>query len=158
MTAMSPSTILAGTAALIWRLLLVAVAAAPCARAADKVSIRNLDPPGAFAVVNSGPAVSLKTRLSVERLDGGNWVPVEAVVDLVAVCNMPPIPSCTTLAAGATLAPPRWNGLQCGGQCAEGCRANAYHGPGRFRFMATSCDGGATFAGPPFDLPGAAPK
>ena len=129
------------------------VVGASVARAADTLSIRNLRPPGAFEVENRGPTVTLARPVQVQRELSSGWSDEVTDLELRPNCAQPATGACIPIAGGATLRPPPWNGLTCASQCPAGCRANIHLGPGRFRFVLSSCQSGEKFYGPAFDLP-----
>ena len=119
----------------------------------NAVLVRNLATPGAFEVENSGADIELARKVSIQRYANGKWSDEVTDTALIERCG-PPAPSeCFHLAHGARFRPVMWNGLTCGSQCPATCRANIYLGPGRFRFVVSTCDGKRTFAGPAFQLP-----
>jgi|HubBroStandDraft_1064217.scaffolds.fasta_scaffold608663_2 hypothetical protein len=117
------------------------------------IVIRNLSLPGAFEIENRGPDIELAGAISVQRQLKGQWG--DEVTDLMPgeKCEANPRTGCVPLPRGAKLRPVRWNGLTCGSQCPATCRANLYLGPGRFRFVASSCDGKRKFFGAAFEMP-----
>jgi len=128
--------------------------------AADDASVvvRNLSLPGAFEVENRGPDIELAWAVTVQRqLKGrelnGQWSDEVTDLTLSEKCEASPRAGCVPLPRGAKRAPVRWNGLTCGSQCAATCRANIYLGPGRFRFVVSSCDGKRKFFGAAFEMP-----
>ena len=138
--------------ALAW--VLPAAALLACAGSAEEttVVVRNLSSPGSFEVENRGPAVDLAWQVTVERHWNGQWTDEVTDLTLIEKCGQPPPPACVRLAHAAKLRPVGWNGLTCGSQCAATCRANIYLGPGRFRFVVSSCDGQHKFPGPAWDV------
>ncbi len=139
--------------ALAW--ILPAFALLYCAGPAEvtTVTVRNLAKPGAFELDNPGPGVDLASRLAVEREVNGRWTAEVTDLTLIEKCGQPPPAACLHLPHGATLHPVPWNGLTCGSQCPATCRANIYLGPGRFRFVVSSCGGTQKFPGPAFEMP-----
>lgn len=117
------------------------------------VVVRNLSLPGAFEVENPGPDIELAWAVAVQRHAKGEWSDEVTDLSLIEKCGDTPPGRCVRLAHGARLRPVRWNGLTCGSQCPAACRANVYLGPGRFRFVVSSCDGKRKFQGPEFELP-----
>jgi hypothetical protein len=126
--------------------------AAKTAVSQEPLTLRNLDKPGSFEIQNNGPAISLYSQVIVQRLEEGNWQ--DAALDLVIseTCELNPKPGCTTLASHATIHPAPWNGMSCSGQCPLGCRGNIFLGPGKFRFVVTSCYRKQKFYSPAFTL------
>jgi hypothetical protein len=119
------------------------------------VVVRNLAAPGAFEVENRGPDIELSGAVTIQRYVKGEWSDAVTDLTLVEKCGEHPRRSCVSLPRGAVLHPIHWNGLTCGTQCAATCRANLFLGPGRFRFVASSCDGKRRFTGPAFEMPAA---
>lgn len=117
------------------------------------VVVRNLSLPGAFEVENRGPDIELAWAVTVQRELNGQWSDEVTDLTLSQKCEASPRAGCVPLPHGAKLAPVRWNGLTCGSQCAATCRANIYLGPGRFRFVVSSCDGKRKFFGAAFEMP-----
>jgi hypothetical protein len=117
------------------------------------VVVRNLAMPGAFEVENRGPDIELAWAVNVQRQLKGQWSDEVTDLALSEKCEARPLAGCVPLPHGAKLAPVRWNGLTCGSQCAATCRANVYLGPGRFRFVVSSCDGKRKFFGAAFEMP-----
>jgi hypothetical protein len=117
------------------------------------VVVRNLSLPGAFEIENRGPDIELAWAVTIQRELKGEWSDHATDLTLIEKCGQSPPSGCVPLPHGAKLRPARWNGLTCGSQCAATCRANLYLGPGRFRFVVTSCDGKRKFRGPAFELP-----
>src|SRR5271166_2106705 len=111
------------------------------------VAVRNLSPPGAFEVTNRGPETELAWAVTIQRDLKGEWNDEVTDLTLVEKCGQSPPDGCVALPQGAKLRPVSWNGLTCGSQCAATCRANLYLGPGRFRFVVSSCDGKRKFRG-----------
>ena len=124
--------------------------AAQAEPAGNPLAIRNLPPPGAFEVLNSGPDLRLGAKVRVERLWRGVWTKLVADVKLVAVCGQENPAPCIGLPSGATLRPPPWNGFSCGSQCPASCRANVLAGPGTYRFGVEICGAGEVVFGAPF--------
>jgi hypothetical protein len=117
------------------------------------VVVRNLSLPGAFEVENRGPDIELAWAVTLQRQLKGHWSDEVTDLTLSEKCGASPRAGCVPLLHGAKLAPVRWNGLTCGSQCAATCRANIYLGPGRFRFVVSSCDGKRKFFGAAFEMP-----
>lgn len=144
--------------AALWLLLgMDAPAREEPAEAEGSVILHNLSAPGSFAVENRGSDITLARPVIVQREQAGRWTDETTDLALLESCGQAG-GACLTLPAGAKLNPLPWNGLVCASQCAQGCRANIYLGPGRFRFVLSSCDGRRQFHGPPFDLPPYDPK
>ena len=122
---------------------------------AEPVAVRNLPQPGAFEVENRGPDIELSGAVTIQRYVKGEWEDAVTDLTLIEKCGEGPRRGCVPLARGAKLHPIRWNGLTCGTQCAATCRANIYLGPGRFRFVVSSCDGKRKFTGVAFEMPAA---
>jgi hypothetical protein len=117
------------------------------------VVVRNLSLPGAFEVENLGPDTELAGAVTIQRDLKGEWSNEVTDLTLVQKCGQTPPASRVLLPHGVKLRPVPWNGLTCGSQCAATCRANLYLGPGRFRFVVSSCDGKHKFPGPAFEMP-----
>lgn len=95
--------------------------------------------------------VRLRGRLGVERLVGDDWTTVDgAALELRADCGSP-APECVDLVRGGGLRPPRWNARARGGQC-DTAGTDASLANGRYRFVATSCDGAHRVEGVPFEI------
>lgn len=95
--------------------------------------------------------VELRGRLVVERLAGDDWTSVEgAALELRADCATP-APECVSLVRGGGLRPPRWNARARGGQC-DAAAEGAPLPSGRYRFVATTCDGLHRIEGVPFEV------
>jgi hypothetical protein len=125
------------------------------AKAAEEtVVLRNLESPGAVEIENKGSAISLWSQMRLQRFENGEWHE-EKGLDLVifATCEWNRPPGCQPVEHGAKVRPVPWNGLSCGGQCGASCRANVFLGPGKFRFVASSCDQKHRFYGPAFTMP-----
>jgi len=138
------------TAAMALSVLLLAGWATP----STDVTVNNLSAPGAFELRNDGAAeVSLLRQVAVERSSGDRWERVPVPLELIEHCGETSTGRCVRLAAGAVLRPLPWDGYSCAPQCPGSCRANVYLGPGKFRIVATSCDGKRQFKGPEFMLP-----
>lgn len=145
-----------------WRTALLAFAAMAMAlccassqdsAAGERVKVRNLAQLGAFEVENIGPEIQLAYDVTVQREQGGAWIGVTTDLTLSEKCDGRPAGGCMRLERGGKLRPKLWNGLSCGSQCAAGCRANVYLGPGRFRIGVTSCNRSRTYFGAAFTLP-----
>ncbi len=117
------------------------------------VVVRNLSQPGAFEVENTGDDIALSWAVTIQRQRNGQWSDEVTDLTLIEKCGQTPPAHCVSLAHGGKLRPVPWNGLTCGSQCPAPCRANLYLGPGRFRFVVSSCDGELKYAGPGFDMP-----
>jgi len=140
------------TAAMALSVLLLAGWATP----PPGVIISNLAAPGGFELRNDGAAeVSLLRQVTVERSSGDRWERVPVSLELIENCGETSTGRCVRLAANAVLRPAPWNGYTCAPQCPGSCRANVYLGPGKFRVVATTCDGRRQFKGPAFMLPAA---
>jgi len=122
--------------------------------AKQAVLVQNLAKSGAFEVTNEGLSISLSSQVIVQRWEGGNWQDVASDLVLAETCKWNPKPECTTLATGGKIQPVPWNGMSCSGQCFLGCRGNVFLGPGKFRFVVTTCDRKTRFYGPGFSLSG----
>ncbi len=127
--------------------------AAHAQKEADTVIVTNLATPGAFAVENRGAAIALSSQVAVQRLEDGKWQDRASDLVLSEKCESNQNPACRTLANGAKVIPVPWDGELCSGQCMLGCRANAFLGPGQFRFVVATCDRKRRFYGPAFSLP-----
>lgn len=140
-------------AILAWALPIVALLS--CAGFAEHstVVVRNLSPAGAFEVENQGPDVELAWAVAVQRYTDGQWTDSVTDLALAETCGQAPESGCVRLAHSAKIRPERWNGLSCGSQCPAACRANVYLGPGRFRFVVSSCDRQQKFLGSAFEMP-----
>jgi len=117
------------------------------------VVVRNLSLPGAFEVENRGPDIELASAVTIQRNLKGEWIDQVTDLTLVEKCGQTASGGCSPLSQGAKIRPVRWNGLTCGSQCAATCRANLYLGPGRFRFVLSSCDRKRKFPGAAFEMP-----
>jgi hypothetical protein len=122
----------------------------------SSVVVRNLSQPGAFEIENRGADIQLAWPVTIQRYAKGQWTDEVADVTVADKCGQKPQGGCVPLPHGAKLRPVRWNGLNCGSQCAATCRANVYLGPGRFRFVVSACDGKRKFPGPAFEMPASA--
>ena len=96
--------------------------------------------------------VRLAADVAVERVGSGAAEVVAATaLSLRFACDTPPI-ACLDLVPGAELRPPSWLASVGRAQCNE---VGAEHAPpGRYRFVAHTCDG-ARIDGAPFELPAA---
>ena len=139
--------------ALFWALPMMALLS--CAGSAEQatVVVRNLSPAGAFEVENQGLDIELAWTVTVQRYADGHWTDEVTDLALAEECGQAPESGCVRLTHSAKIRPKRWNGLTCGSQCPAPCRANVYLGPGRFRFVVSSCDRRQRFVGPPFAMP-----
>jgi hypothetical protein len=121
--------------------------------AGEDVTVDNGAAPGEFSVTNHGSAaVVLAGQVVVEMMESGKWVASPALVYLIPDCSTKVEVESVRLEAGKTLTVARWNGESCSGQCPRACRANAYLGPGEFRFVVRTADGKQRFAGAAFRL------
>lgn len=113
---------------------------------------------GELEVSASSPS-RVAAAADVERRDErGQWVRLEHLdlgrgYRLTAQCTQ--TDACFGVAPGAALRPEPWRGFDCSAQCNGTCRANAWLGPGTFRFVVRDCDGKNPLASPPFTLPDA---
>jgi hypothetical protein len=121
---------------------------------APAVQIRNGPSPGSLEIrVNE--TAELAPELIVERqLGDGSFEPLHNLdlgsMKLVTRCDQP-INTCVRVDERG-LRPVPWSGMSCSSQCNRSCDKNVrLHG--RFRFVATSCDGKTRFEGPVFELP-----
>ncbi len=139
--------------ALVWALLMMALLS--CASSAEQgtVVVRSLSPPGSFEVENQGPDIELAWTVTVQRYVDGQWTDTVTDLALAEACGQAPGSGCVRLAHSTKIRPKPWNGLTCGSQCPAACRANVYAGPGRFRFVVSSCDRRKKFTGPAFEMP-----
>jgi hypothetical protein len=116
--------------------------------------IRNLNPPGAFEVENTGDAIELSWTVGVEQKVGEAWESrVVEELRLVEQCDPPPTTRCRNLDKGVKIRPIPWTGFSHTAQCQTSARANIYLGPGTFRFVVTSCDGSRKYYSEGFTLP-----
>ena len=115
--------------------------------------VRNLFPAGSFEIENQGPDIELTWAVAIQRYADGQWTDAVTDLTLAKACGRGPESGCVRLAHSAKIRPERWNGLTCGSQCPAPCRANVYLGPGRFRFVVSSCDRRHQFMGPAFGMP-----
>lgn len=94
--------------------------------------------------------VSLAGALNLEREGANGFAPHAAKgLSLRAACGAQAA-ACIDLVPGAELRPPPWQGPRGRTQCDEGATIEAP--PGRYRFVAATCGGGASIAGEPFEL------
>ncbi len=94
--------------------------------------------------------VSLASEVAVERAGDAGFAPfAEHALSLRFACNAPAA-TCIEFVSGAELRPPAWLATAGRAQCAE--REGAPAPPGRYRFVARTCDG-ARIEGTPFTLP-----
>lgn len=109
--------------------------------------------------ITAADTARVATAADIERRDeGGGWVRLENLdlgkgYRLVAQCTQSD--TCSTVAQGAPLRVQPWHGLDCSAQCNGTCRANAWLGPGTFRFVVRDCEGKNPIASPAFVLPDA---
>lgn len=134
------------------RLLFSGTVLSLIAMAADPVVIRNLDKPGKFEVENTGPDISLRSRVEVQKHRGGVWAAVASDVRLEEACSAEAPGQCRVLKTGGKIQPLAYDGFTCNSKCPPGCKGNAYLGPGEFRIVIHSCDGQRRFLGPAFGL------
>ena len=119
----------------------------------EGIVLRNLDKAGALEIQNRGPAIELSSQLKVQQFVAGRWQDLGVNVSLAETCAWQSQQStCHTVDSGAKLRPVAWNGMSCGGQCSQSCRATVYLGPGQFRFAVNTCDRKHGFFGPSFNL------
>jgi len=105
----------------------------------------------AIVEAHGAERVRLRGRLIVEKLVNDDWTGVDgAGLDLRADCATP-APECVDLVRGGGLRPPRWNARARGGQC-DAAGADASLPSGRYRFVATTCDGVHRVEGVPFEI------
>lgn len=80
--------------------------------------------------------VSIERSIAIERKTQKGWKQ-ETAVEATARCRDRRFNSKSPihLASHSSLAIQAWNGLLCGGQCADACRQDVYLGPGIFRFV-----------------------
>lgn len=109
--------------------------------------------PTAFQIVSTGPAVHLSRDIRIEQDPDSGRYPIGPLIQLVEKCDRVDAGACTPLPAGGTLTPVPWTGFDCDSQCPRACRANAYMGPGRFRYVVKSCDAAMQWESAWFDLP-----
>lgn len=102
---------------------------------------------------NRGAAtIELTGVLQIEREGRSGFSGLgDEVLALRASCEAPVPPACLVLVPGAELRPPAWRGPAGRAQC--GAASVPEVEPGRYRFVARSCAGGARIEGEPFDLP-----
>jgi len=112
----------------------------PAQTAAVEVNLS--DQFGSFRVVNTGPGISLKSEVEVERQVDGKWQNARVSnLLLVRSCQEKAAQKCIQLAARATLQPPPWRGTYCYSQCPISCDLDGPLPAGTYRFAITSCDG-----------------
>ena len=110
--------------------------------------------------VSSSSTARVAVAADVERRDErGGWVRMENLdlgkgYRLVAQCTQSD--TCVTVAPAAAVRVQPWQGFDCSAQCNGTCRANAWVGPGTFRFVVHDCEGKGDLASPTFELPDAA--
>lgn len=93
--------------------------------------------------------VKLAGTLAVERESGTAFAPLTDALTLRHSCEAP-APHCVELVPGAELRPPPWRAPDGHAQCGGGAAPRSI--PGRYRFVARTCDGGARVEGEPFEL------
>jgi hypothetical protein len=115
--------------------------------------LRNLAQPGAFEIDALASGASFERQARIEQRASSGWETAFSEYYLVNTCDgIATAPACVTLAPGAVLRPPPWNGYTCDGQCPRACKGNAYRPPGDFRLVLTPCGGGAELFGKPFAM------
>jgi hypothetical protein len=115
------------------------------------VEVRLLGKPGAFQVAVIGDGVDLSRDVIVEReADGGHPA---LTIQLIETCAGADAGACVSIPARTTFTPVAWTGMSCDSQCPRPCRANAYLGPGTFRFVVKGCDGRRRWESSWFQLP-----
>lgn len=151
----APATADAGPSATVASEVLAPDASAANAANAPRLALTLL---GAGELEVSAPAPArVAVAADIERRDErGAWVPLENLdlgkgYRLVAQCTQ--TDACATVAPGAALRVEPWRGLDCSAQCNDTCRANAWLGPGTFRFVVHDCEGKNPLASPVFTLP-----
>ena len=94
----------------------------------------------------------LSSSVALQRRDGDGWVDVDGgELHLRFACDEE-IPDCLTLAPGAVLLPPAWNGTTGTTQCE--CDGRCPDAPaGTYRFVVRSCSRAHAVEGEPFSLP-----
>lgn len=100
-------------------------------------------------------AASLTTEMRVEKREGTEpWTALEQAdpFRLRATCEGTPA-ACTELRAGATLHVVKWSGLLSSSQCGLGVRGTSGHPAATIRFVASTCEHGARFESPSFEVP-----
>jgi hypothetical protein len=104
-----------------------------------------------IAIEAHGPdVVRLRRDIVVERAAGDGFERVDAAGITLRPDCVTEAPECVELAPGAELLPPPWSGALGDAQCeCDDCRPAE---PGRYRFVATSCDGAHRIHGEPFAL------
>lgn len=120
--------------------------------AAPSVEVRILSGPK-FEVVSTGPAVDLSRDVRVEQDPDSGRYPNGPLIQLTEKCEHVDAGACIRLPAGGKITPVPWTGFDCDSQCPRPCRANAYLGPGRFRYVVKSCDGTRQWESAWLDLP-----
>lgn len=118
------------------------------------VQVRNGERPGSLEILAT-QTTQLAPDLIVERQRGdGSFEALRnldlASMRLVGSCGQP-IKACVPVGKQG-LRPVPWSGMSCSSQCNRTCDKNEQM-HGRFRFVATSCDGRTRFEGPVFTLP-----
>jgi len=109
--------------------------------------------PAAFQVASLGDAVDLSRDVRVEQDPDSGRYPLGPLIQLTDKCDHVDAGKCVTLPAKGAITPVPWTGFDCDSQCPRACRANAYLGPGRFRYVVKSCDGTRQWESVWFDLP-----
>lgn len=110
--------------------------------------------PTAFQVVVSGDAIDLSRDVTIEHEADSGRYPIGGIIQLIESCDKQlDAGTCVSLPAKGTITPVPWTGFTCDSQCPRACRANAYLGPGVFRYVVKSCDGKRQWASPYFTLP-----
>lgn len=98
--------------------------------------------------------VRVAADVAVERMGAAAFEPFAATaLSLRFACDAPPA-ACLDLVPGAELRPPPWLATAGRAQCAE--RDAEHASPGRYRFVARTCDG-ARIEGASFELGAAVP-
>jgi len=136
-------------------LIIISMATLDLAFAESNISILNLDTPGSFIVKNIGSKpIRMSSQIRVQVYKNSAWQDVPSTsLSFVIACTAKSNTKCVEISAGGTIAPIPWTGFSCSVQCDIACRANAYYGPGKFRFVIHACDDKQTYFGSPFDLP-----
>ncbi len=117
--------------------------------------------PGTLAIQNTGNApVQLAVRPVIEREDAsGAWIKLDGIdgeghgdrgLRLVESCGDKP-GACVTIQPHDTFHPQPLSGWFCNAQCNDACLSNSFLS-GRHRWVVSAC-GGASLAGPAFELP-----
>jgi hypothetical protein len=104
----------------------------------------------------TGNTVNNERGIAIERKTPEGWKQ-ETAIQAVASCahydqsngwKAPKAP--VALAPHSSFAVYSWDGFLCGGQCEDNCLANAYSGPGIFRFVVVLLPDGKRIASLPF--------